>query len=254
MDIISNPKVFVELFHILFMEQLSQKLDKRLYALKGGCNLRFFLGSIRYSEDIDIDVHTVAPVTLKNTVDKILSAVSFKHLLHTQRMSIESFSTPKQTTTTQRWKIQLKTSAQSLPLNTKIEFSRRNVTSNAITATISRDLISAYRLRPIFISHYPAEIALEQKIDALIHRNETQARDIFDIHHILQTTSASLNRQFKKNELQEALKNIMNIAFAIFKSQVVSYLESDHQVQYNDQEIWNAIVVTVYEYIEKQLS
>jgi hypothetical protein len=44
-------KQHVELFHLLFIEQLSQKLDKRLYAVKGGCNLRFFLGSIRFKWD-----------------------------------------------------------------------------------------------------------------------------------------------------------------------------------------------------------
>ena len=30
--------------------------DKSLIALKGGCNLRFYFASIRYSEDIDFDV------------------------------------------------------------------------------------------------------------------------------------------------------------------------------------------------------
>ena len=29
-------------------------VDKSLFALKGGCNLRFFLKSIRYSENIDL--------------------------------------------------------------------------------------------------------------------------------------------------------------------------------------------------------
>jgi len=30
---------YVELFHLLFLDQLGRKLDKRFYALKGGCNL-----------------------------------------------------------------------------------------------------------------------------------------------------------------------------------------------------------------------
>ncbi len=64
----------VEQFHLLFLNQLGQKLDKRLYALKGGCNLRFYFNSIRYSEDIDIDVQTIAPLTLRNKVNQILNA------------------------------------------------------------------------------------------------------------------------------------------------------------------------------------
>jgi predicted nucleotidyltransferase component of viral defense system len=46
----------IELFHLLFLRQIEGKLDKKLYALKGGCNLRFFFKSIRYSEDIDFDI------------------------------------------------------------------------------------------------------------------------------------------------------------------------------------------------------
>jgi len=33
---------YVERFHLLFLAQLGHNLDKSCYALKGGCNLRFF--------------------------------------------------------------------------------------------------------------------------------------------------------------------------------------------------------------------
>ena len=47
---------YVELFHLLFLDFLGRKLDKRYCVLKGGCTLRFFMKSFRYSEDMDIDV------------------------------------------------------------------------------------------------------------------------------------------------------------------------------------------------------
>ena len=50
----------VERFHLLFLSQLGTRVDKNLYGLKGGCNLRFYWKSIRYSQDIDFDVRTVA--------------------------------------------------------------------------------------------------------------------------------------------------------------------------------------------------
>ena len=56
----TNPQKSVELFHLLFLRHVSEKLEKGLYAIKGGCNLRFFFKSIRYSEDMDLDVRTVA--------------------------------------------------------------------------------------------------------------------------------------------------------------------------------------------------
>lgn len=46
----------IELFHLAFLEMLSKRLDLSRYVLKGGANLRYFFGSVRYSEDIDIDL------------------------------------------------------------------------------------------------------------------------------------------------------------------------------------------------------
>ena len=60
------PAEHVELFHLHFLEQFGLKTDKRLYALKGGCNLRFFLKSIRYSQDIDLDIKIVQKEILAN--------------------------------------------------------------------------------------------------------------------------------------------------------------------------------------------
>src|SRR5437867_10646139 len=104
---LTNIRSYIELFHLLFIEQLSQKLDKRLYALKGGCNLRFFLGSIRYSQDIDLDVKTVRLATLQKTVNTILESPALETMLRTRSLEIAQMSEPKQTETTQRWKVQL---------------------------------------------------------------------------------------------------------------------------------------------------
>ena len=63
----------VELFHLLFLRTLLAGPEKTHIVLKGGCNLRFFFGSARYSEDIDFDVAVIAPGTLKKNVDKLLA-------------------------------------------------------------------------------------------------------------------------------------------------------------------------------------
>jgi hypothetical protein len=68
-----HPIACVEQFHLLFLEQLGRKLDKRNYALKEGCNLRFYLRSIRYSEDMDLDVQSTPVEVLGDRVEQILS-------------------------------------------------------------------------------------------------------------------------------------------------------------------------------------
>jgi hypothetical protein len=50
----------IEIFHLLFQRAFSARVDKALFALKGGCNLRFFLKSVRYLEDMDLDIHSMS--------------------------------------------------------------------------------------------------------------------------------------------------------------------------------------------------
>ena len=105
-----------EIFHIEFLRWLGRKLKPNQYALKGGVNLRLFFGSIRYSEDLDIDVMHVAVATLKKNVMQILENQSFLYAL--KAFGIGAIQPPdltkaKQTETTQRFKIHLKASNNS---------------------------------------------------------------------------------------------------------------------------------------------
>ena len=56
-----NDKIYTslqvrEVFHLEFLRWFSRKMEADSYCLKGGVNLRLFLKSIRYSEDMDIDI------------------------------------------------------------------------------------------------------------------------------------------------------------------------------------------------------
>jgi hypothetical protein len=70
-----SARQYIELFHLVFLRAVSAKGEnKSLFALKGGCNLRFFFRSLRYSEDIDVAI--VAKDTLKNKLSSIHSKES----------------------------------------------------------------------------------------------------------------------------------------------------------------------------------
>lgn len=94
----SNQK-YIEQFHLLFLDHLGRKLDKRLYALKGGCNLRFYFKSMRYSEDIDFDAQVIRKETLHKNVQNILESKQFQQILKTRNINIGNISSPKQTET-----------------------------------------------------------------------------------------------------------------------------------------------------------
>lgn len=214
-------------------------MDKSLYALKGGCNLRFFFKSIRYSEDIDFDVRVVAPETLKKKIDKILAGSGLRKMLLNKGLQIEHISAPKQTETTQRWKIQLLSRGSSMRIPTKIEFSRRKRESAIEFGPIDPELIRHYHLYPVLCSHYSKESARRKKWEALLGRQATQSRDVFDLHQLLQGENAFPST--KKVDFEEIEKKVHSLSFDDFKGQVVAYLQPEYQSYYDDPKRWMAI-------------
>ena len=249
------PKQYIEIFHLLFIRHLEERLDKNLYALKGGCNLRFFFKSIRYSEDIDFDVRKIAKETLRQKVNKGFDSIAFQKNLKSKEIEILHISEAKQTETTQRWKISLKAAGISMPLPTKIEFSRRGMNENFVFEPVDKELIRTYQLYPVLTNHYILEAAFNQKVDALINRTETQARDIFDLKLLLDcgVKSACLNETLRKN-IEIAITNTTSIGFQEFKGHVVAYLLSEYQGYYNDSKVWAEIqreVASILEALQK---
>ncbi len=244
---------YVELFHLLFLDFLGRKIEKDLYALKGGCNLRFFLKSIRYSQDIDLDVQTIRKETLQKLVNKILQSTPFEMILQTKGISIREISEPKQTETTQRWKVAL-TPLDSSPMNTKIEFSRRGIEDAQHFDTVDSLIIQNYQLSPILANHYTKEAAFKQKIAALALRNETQARDVFDLYHLLNVgvKRPQMTKELK-DQIKKAIENAMSLTYEEFLGQVVAFLPLDHQQQYRPIQLWNRILDHVIEQLSEEI-
>ena len=229
-----SAREHVEVFHLLFLRLLTSAPDRANYRVKGGCNLRFWLNSVRYSEDIDIDVVVTAKQTLKNKIDRLLASAPFLALLQTQRLGIVVVSAPKQTETTQRWKVQLTAEGVAHHLHTKIEFSRRESSPGHAYEAVSAELARKYRVVAAMAHHYLADAATTQKIAALAGRVETQARDLFDLGLLftsLGNAPLALKAELKK-DMPTAIERAMSIGYDDYAGQVVAYLEEEHRPLY----------------------
>jgi predicted nucleotidyltransferase component of viral defense system len=232
----------IEIFHLHFLRSFSARVDKALFALKGGCNLRFYHRSIRYSEDMDLDIRTMTPATLRSNVETLLEAKSFRQALRAQQLELAEFSAPKQTQTTQRWKIQLRLQSLETTIPTKIEFSRRALDEGVALAAVQPELIRAYRMYPVIVQHYGATAAFTQKISALAQRTQTQARDIFDLKLLVDAGGAATPlRKTQLEQLPRAIDNAMSIGFEEFVGQVVAFLEPEHQADFHDRTSWETL-------------
>lgn len=247
-----SDRAAVEFFHLVFLRALVGKgQDKKLFALKGGCNLRFYFGSVRYSEDIVLDVTVVAKATLQNKVDRLLASPLVGAPLRAQGLELTDLSAPKQTETTQRWTVGLKVLARNLALQTKIEFSRRGAVTGAHFEVVPSTILRPYALTPFLATHYSAPTAAIQKIEALAGRAEPQARDVFDLNLLLaRIADDGVVQKASKARLSAAIEHALEISYDQYAAQVVAYLDPDQRELYESRDAWNAMQEAVVSALE----
>lgn len=256
MNGISYPPLQLrELFHLEVLRRLAQKLKPGQYALKGGVNMRFFFGSPRYSEDMDLDVQIVAGHVLRDAVMAIVTSPSLQETLAS--FGVKSIIAPdigkaKQTETTQRFKIHL-TTPSGEDMFTKIEFSRRGIKDGVNVETVRAEILRTLRLPPLMCPHYGAEAAMLQKIEAIAGRAATQARDIFDLY--LLTTQARLSKELvdkgKTDIIAKAIKNTYRVEFDQFRDTVLPYFPETERALYDETGRWDEIRLTVSRCMEE---
>lgn len=237
------PIQHIECFHLVLLRMLESRVDRATWVVKGGVNLRAWFGSLRYSQDMDIDVIRGSAHSLRERVDRLLVSAAFRDMLSAQGLELARSSKPKQTETTQRWKLELRVRGLSLPLHTRVEFSRRGSAEEYALDPVRPEIVRAYGLPSPTANHYTARSAARQKIEALASRAQIQARDVWDLEHLLRTTGVNLGpfTPAQRKTLGAALDRAMALPFDVYKAQVVPYLAPDHQAIYGTRDAWDRI-------------
>ncbi|MBC8387805.1 MAG: nucleotidyl transferase AbiEii/AbiGii toxin family protein [Actinobacteria bacterium] len=248
-----------EVFHLEFLRWFGRKADPKQYALKGGVNMRFFFGSIRYSEDMDLDLSKVRADIIQDIVLNIFNTQVFVDNLRPygiQRVSIPDMKKAKQTETTQRFKIHLATFSGE-DLFTKVEFSRRSLKDGIEVNAIPDSILRTYKLIPVIVPHYNAVSSSIQKITALASRPAVQARDIFDLYILspkISNSKISGSKIPKKDKLEKAYENLFSVTFEQFRDSVVLFLPSDEQASYDSSLFWDEIKLKVANLLEEMIN
>jgi len=237
----SVPQI-IEHFHLVFLDVLRTRVDIGRYVLKGGANLRYFFDSVRYSEDIDLDISGLeADWRFEEQVDKTLAGDAVTRLLRSAGIAIDpdDISKPKQTSTTRRWKVLLTADGHSDKIRTKIEFSSRNGETRFQLETVPGSVVAPYAMRPPSVQHYRLEPATEQKVIALALRPETQARDVFDLDILMRRGGPG--RPCRMSARREAAAEAaVALTWDDFQTQVAPFLDPA-VAELFDQQRWNEI-------------
>lgn len=227
----------IELFHLAFLQVLQARLDQARYVLKGGANLRYFFDSVRYSEDIDLDADEIEPWALAEKVDGVLASAAIDAVLRSGGLAVDDYTKPKQTQTTQRWKVSIAVSGRRDPVRTKIEFSHRNGDRRHVLEPVAGRIVAPYALRAPALQHYTADAATEQKIEALAGRSETQARDLFDLDLLLRRQPLAPGT-IGAQALQEATERGLDLPFEAFRDQVLPFIDPEVAELYDAAATW----------------
>jgi predicted nucleotidyltransferase component of viral defense system len=257
-----DPIQIREAFHCLVLQSVAPGEGIAL-RVKGGVNLRFFYGSERYSEDMDLDADPRLRQRLKALLRKTLHAPTLRREL--LALGIRDVDLPerpaKDTDTVLRYKLGLIAGGVRYP--TKIEVSYRGE-APATWATLARPLsevvdsyIAVGTTYP-HVGHYGRTPAVWQKIAALALRSEVQARDVFDLNVLLgeeldarlPAVDVVLLRHHLSNQvLREAATRALDMSHDQFEDQVAAFLRSDARARHSAQ--WDAMQVRVASFIER---
>lgn len=224
-------------------------MDPARYVLKGGANLRYFFASERYSEDIDIDLIAPVPWSLEDQVDAALTSSALRKLLAIGDLRLEEHGSAKQTETTHRWKVAVKAPGDSLLIRSKVEFSNRTIEGEYLLASLPREVVEPYALRPPSVQHYDIAAATSQKVAALAGRTHAQARDVFDLELLLRRRSLEKGT-LDSDLLEKAIERALEQDYAAFRDQVLPFLEPEAAELVSDRGAWEEIQSFVADRLE----
>ena len=244
-----------EAFHLAFLSVLQTSAGHDKFALKGGGNLRFFYGSLRYSEDIDLDVFEVDPRQFAIKIDRAMNSAAMERLLATRDIRIVARNPKDQSTTREKWAIALTHPSLEQPVRTRVDFSYRE---RALLPGVSVEAVPAKAMSPYspliapVIGHYLPSAAIAQKIFALkegAEHNTSQPRDVFDLDLLTRGWPDDVRPGMVPGEVaSEAAQRALEMTWDEYTAKVVAYLEPSVASVFDSPRAWSEIqdrVITV---------
>lgn len=255
---LSVPEVH-EVVQLAFLAGLTQRLPARHYILKGGANLRLFLGSPRSSEDMDFDAIDIPDWKLADKVNDSLRAPVVGLILRTHGFTVTRAGSQKQTGTTQRWAVEVQAPGHRLTISTAGEFNHRvsaaglheSARSSARADPIDPRIAGRYGAPPIVLPHYLPAAAITQKIGALAQRTVNQPRDVFDLDLLLgrHPDETPKKGDIDPERTQRAAERATELEFDAFRDAVLPFIDLEVRPFYDTPAAWSAMQDRVATYL-----
>lgn len=238
------------------MQELVARLELDHWAVKGGVNLRAYFGSVRYSEDIDLDVRPLKREAVRRQLKAILKPDG-RFLRRLREAGIQEVRTnekeiSKDSDTTLRFKRQVVVGGVPYPTTVEVSFREPHSADRVEIAEVHPVVSGAYAglIDELQAPHYSRQAALCQKLDALANRAAVQARDVFDICWLvrdeLSDADADLIAQRLSVEILEGAKErAQEIPYKEYEDRVLEYLDPADSAPFSGEDAWAEQQLTV---------
>lgn len=253
-----SPVAARELVHLLILRELVGVRGRSGVTAKGGANLRLFFGSIRYSEDMDLDGSAQASAAIRHCLKGMFEDSEFTRRL--QRFGIRGLDPGegpnKDTETTFRYKFGVIVGGGvRYPTKVAVSFRKRHAADRAVLEAPDPVILGTYGLEALEVRHYVREAAVRQKLEALGGRREAQARDVFDLHVLVPDAPAQalldfLANALRRDRLEEAHERALTITYEEYEGQVFEFLGAEARSLYGRESTWDEIRLRVATLIE----
>lgn len=244
-----TPVAAREFVHLLILRELGDLGAAGGVTAKGGVNLRLFFGSVRYSEDMDLDGTAEASAAIRSLLKGIFDDREFTRRLQAFGLrGLDPGEGPnKDTETTFRYKFGVMARGDvRYPTKVEVSFRGGHAADSAVSEAPDPAITRSYDLEPFEVRHYVREAVVRQKIDALGGRREAQARDVFDLHVLVSNDPTAellefLARTLPHARLREAYNRALAVSYGEYEGQVFEFLGDEARAQHGTDRAWDEI-------------
>lgn len=220
--------------------------------LKGGFAMRVMAGSVRYTKDLDLESYSSVPLKLVQAC--IRKAVN--DLRSSGLVADLAMSEPKQTETTQRWKIGGRVGDQDIHLT--VEVSRRNAEPQG---GVERTMYSSgHGLGSIPVSCIALPSLAAAKVDCLLNPNREAPRDLYDLFLLIRMdvsprpeTIAAYGRERLAEMRDNLWSKIEKMDFEVARQSLLGFLPPE-KASALTQEVWDEMRLVVDEKVREWLA
>lgn len=173
---LEGDQAAIELMQTRVLSALFNRVVDREIVLKGGFAMKVIANSQRLTKDIDLHANGA-------TVERVQSITrsAIKELEKSKLLDDFKVTEPKQTDTTQRWKINGRIAGGETPVHLVIEVSRRGNIPTELIAPVRFEPSPIFGAPPAIVETLNPTAIGAAKFDALSSVTRESPRDVFDL-------------------------------------------------------------------------